>query len=122
MKALVKSKPERGIWMEDIPEPTVGHNDVLIKISRTAICGTDIHIYQWDEWAKSTIPVPLAVGHEFAGEIVEVGSEVKGFVPGDRVSAEPEQIEEDLKDLPSVGKASPVKLLDLNIQEWDDTL
>ena len=88
MKALVKSKPERGIWMEDIPEPTVGHNDVLIKISRTAICGTDIHIYQWDEWAKSTIPVPLAVGHEFAGEIVEVGSEVKGFVPGDRVSAE----------------------------------
>jgi threonine 3-dehydrogenase len=88
MKALVKSKPERGIWMEDIPEPTVGHNDVLIKINRTAICGTDIHIYQWDEWAKSTIPVPLAVGHEFAGEIVEVGSEVKGFVPGDRVSAE----------------------------------
>ena len=88
MKALVKSKPERGIWMEDIPAPTVGHNDVLIKISRTAICGTDIHIYQWDEWAKSTIPVPLAIGHEFAGEIVEVGSEVKGFVPGDRVSAE----------------------------------
>ncbi len=88
MKALVKSKPERGIWMEDIPTPTVGHNDVLIKISRSAICGTDIHIYQWDEWAKSTIPLPLAIGHEFAGEIVEVGSEVKGFVPGDRVSAE----------------------------------
>ncbi len=88
MKALVKSKPERGIWMEDIPAPTVGHNDVLIKVSRTAICGTDIHIYQWDEWAKSTIPVPLAIGHEFAGEIIEIGSEVKGFVPGDRVSAE----------------------------------
>jgi len=88
MKALVKSKPERGIWMEDIPAPAVGHNDVLIKVSRTAICGTDIHIYQWDEWAKSTIPVPLAIGHEFAGEIVEIGSEVKGFVPGDRVSAE----------------------------------
>ncbi len=88
MKALVKSKPERGIWMEDIPAPTVGHNDVLIKVSRTAICGTDIHIFQWDEWAKSTIPVPLAIGHEFAGEIVEIGSEVKGFVPGDRVSAE----------------------------------
>ena len=88
MKALVKSKPERGIWMEDIPEPTVGHNDVSIKINRTAICGTDIHIYQWDEWAKSTIPVPLAIGHEFAGEIVEIGSEVKGFAPGDRVSAE----------------------------------
>ena len=88
MKALVKSKPQRGIWMEDIPAPAVGHNDVLIKVSRTAICGTDIHIYQWNEWAKSTIPVPLAVGHEFAGEIVEIGSEVKGFVPGDRVSAE----------------------------------
>ena len=88
MKALVKAKAERGIWMEDIPQPKVGHNDVLIKINRTAICGTDIHIYQWDDWAKSTIPVPLAVGHEFAGEIVEVGSEVKGFAVGDRVSAE----------------------------------
>ena len=88
MKALVKARPERGIWMQDIPEPSVGHNDVLIKINRTAICGTDIHIYQWDEWAQSTIPVPLAVGHEFAGEIVDVGSEVKGFAAGDRVSAE----------------------------------
>ena len=88
MKALVKAKPERGIWMEDIPRPEVGHNDVLIKINRTAICGTDIHIYQWDDWAKATIPVPLAVGHEFSGEIVEVGSEVKGFEAGDRVSAE----------------------------------
>ena len=88
MKALVKSKSERGIWMEDIPAPTVGHNDVLIKVSRTAICGTDIHIYKWDEWARSTIPVPLAIGHEFVGEIVEIGSEVMGFVPGDRVSAE----------------------------------
>ncbi len=88
MKALGISKPQRGIWMEDIPAPAVGHNDVLIKVSRTAICGTDIHIYQWDEWAKSSIPVPLAIGHEFAGEIIEIGSEVKGFVPGDRVSAE----------------------------------
>ena len=88
MKALVKAKAERGIWMEDIPQPKVGHNDVLIKINRTAICGTDIHIYQWDDWAKSTIPVPLAIGHEFAGEIVDVGSEVKGFAVGDRVSAE----------------------------------
>ena len=88
MKALVKAKPERGIWMEDIAQPEVGHNDVLIKINRTAICGTDIHIYQWDDWAKATIPVPIAVGHEFAGEIVEVGSEVKGFDAGDRVSAE----------------------------------
>ena len=88
MKALVKSKAERGIWLEDIPAPTVGHNDVLIKVSRTAICGTDIHIYKWDDWAQSTIPVPLAIGHEFVGEIAEIGSEVKGFVPGDRVSAE----------------------------------
>jgi threonine 3-dehydrogenase len=88
MKALVKAKPERGIWMEDIPPPEVGHNDVLIKIRRTAICGTDIHIFQWDDWAQATIPVPLAVGHEFCGEIVECGSEVKGFEVGDRVSAE----------------------------------
>jgi threonine 3-dehydrogenase len=88
MKALVKAKPERGIWMEDIAPPKVGHNDVLIKVNRTAICGTDIHIYQWDDWAKATIPVPLAIGHEFSGEIVEIGSEVKGFDAGDRVSAE----------------------------------
>jgi len=88
MKALVKSKPERGIWMEDIESPTVGHNDVLIKIRQSAICGTDIHIYQWDEWAQQTIPVPLTAGHEFCGEIVECGSEVKGFEVGDRVSAE----------------------------------
>ncbi|MDH3748350.1 MAG: L-threonine 3-dehydrogenase [Gammaproteobacteria bacterium] len=88
MKALVKAKAERGIWMEDIPKPSVGHNDVLIKINRTAICGTDIHIYQWDDWASNTIPVPLAIGHEFSGEIVDVGMEVKGFSSGDRVSAE----------------------------------
>ena len=88
MKALVKSKKERGIWLEDIAEPTVGHNDVLIKTRRTAICGTDIHIYQWDDWARQTIPVPLAIGHEFCGEIVECGSEVRGFEVGDRVSAE----------------------------------
>ena len=88
MKALVKLKPERGIWLEDIDEPVPGHNDVLIKVGRTAICGTDIHIYQWDDWASKTIPVPLAVGHEFSGEIVEYGSEVKGFSVGDRVSAE----------------------------------
>jgi threonine 3-dehydrogenase len=88
MKALVKSKSERGLWMEDIATPKVGHNDVLIKIRRTAICGTDIHIYQWDDWASKTIPVPLAVGHEFCGDIVECGSEVKGFSIGDRVSAE----------------------------------
>ena len=88
MKALVKAKAERGIWMEDIEEPSVGHNDVLIKVTRTAICGTDIHIYKWDEWARKTIPVPMAVGHEFCGEIVDFGSEVVGFNKGDRVSAE----------------------------------
>jgi len=74
--------------MEDIEVPKVGHNDVLIKINKTAICGTDIHIYQWDDWAQNTIPVPLTAGHEFCGEIVECGSEVRGFNIGDRVSAE----------------------------------
>ena len=88
MKALVKAKAERGIWMQDIDKPEVGHNDVLIKINRTAICGTDIHIFKWDDWAQATIPVPLAVGHEFSGEIVEMGIEVRGLAVGDRVSAE----------------------------------
>ena len=88
MRALVKAKPERGIWLEDIDKPAVGHNDVLIRVKRTSICGTDIHIYQWDDWASNTIPVPLAVGHEFSGEVVECGIEVKGFNVGDRVSAE----------------------------------
>ena len=88
MKALVKAKAERGIWMENIRKPHVGHNDVLIKVNRTAICGTDIHIFKWDDWAQATIPVPMAVGHEFSGEIVEMGIEVKGYEIGDRVSAE----------------------------------
>jgi threonine 3-dehydrogenase len=88
MRALVKAKAERGIWMEDIEKPVPGHNDVLIEVRRTAICGTDIHIFQWDDWARKTIPVPMAVGHEFYGVIVDVGSEVVGFEPGDRVSAE----------------------------------
>ncbi|HJS22710.1 MAG TPA: L-threonine 3-dehydrogenase [Steroidobacteraceae bacterium] len=88
MKALVKSRREPGIWMEEIPEPGVGHNDVLIRVRKTAICGTDLHIYNWDAWAQKTIPVPMAVGHEFCGEIVEIGGEVSGFKPGDRVSGE----------------------------------
>jgi len=88
MKALVKARAEPGIWMQDIDLPKVGHNDVLIKVRRAAICGTDIHIYQWDDWAKSTIEVPLAIGHEFSGEIVDFGSEVSGYAIGDRVSAE----------------------------------
>ena len=88
MKALIKTKAERGIWMENIDKPAVGHNDVLIRVNRTAICGTDIHIFKWDDWAQATIPVPMAVGHEFAGEIVDMGVEVRGFEIGDRVSAE----------------------------------
>ena len=88
MKALCKLKAEPGLWMSDIPMPEIAHNDVLIKIHKTAICGTDVHIYQWDHWAQSTIPVPMAIGHEFAGEIVEIGVEVTGFKIGDRVSGE----------------------------------
>jgi threonine 3-dehydrogenase len=88
MRALVKAKPEAGIWLERTRKPEIGHNDVLIKVHRTAICGTDIHIYQWDDWAQKTIPVPMAVGHEFSGEIVETGIEVSGYEVGDRVSAE----------------------------------
>jgi len=88
MKALVKKKSERGLWLEDVPYPTVGINDVLIKVDRTGICGTDLHIFKWDDWAQATIPVPMVVGHEFVGEIVEVGSNASGFAPGDRVSAE----------------------------------
>lgn len=88
MKALVKLKAEEGIWMQDVPAPEVGPNDVLVKVNKTAICGTDIHIYNWDDWAASTIPVPMHVGHEFAGEIVEFGTEVKGLTIGQRVSAE----------------------------------
>ena len=88
MKVLAKLKAEKGIWMTDMPEPMMGPNDVLIKIKKTAICGTDMHIYNWDEWAQKTVPVPMQVGHEFSGEIVAIGSEVKGFKIGDRVSGE----------------------------------
>jgi threonine 3-dehydrogenase len=88
MKALVKSKAEPGLWLEEIPVPGIGVNDVLIKVDRTGICGTDLHIYKWDAWAQKTIPVPMAVGHEFVGEIVDTGSNVKDFFPGDVVSGE----------------------------------
>jgi threonine 3-dehydrogenase len=88
MRALVKAKAEPGIWMQDIPRPQPGHNDVLIKIRKTAICGTDMHIYNWNEWAARTIPVPMATGHEFVGVVEAVGSEVQGIQPGDRVSGE----------------------------------
>ena len=88
MKALVKAKAEKGLWLQDVPKPVIGDNDVLIKIKKTAICGTDIHIYQWDDWAQKTIPVPMHVGHEFVGEIVELGKFVQGHFVGERVSGE----------------------------------
>ena len=88
MKALVKSRAERGLWLEEIAEPTIGINDVLIRVHYTGICGTDVHIYQWDEWAQKTIKVPMAIGHEFVGEIVAAGSNVNDFFAGDLVSGE----------------------------------
>ena len=88
MKALVKKEPESGLWLEDVPEPLIGDNDVLIKVDRTGICGTDLHIYNWDEWAQSTVPVPMVVGHEFVGEIVDVGRNVRDFHIGELVSGE----------------------------------
>ncbi|MDC8831844.1 L-threonine 3-dehydrogenase [Alteromonas gilva] len=88
MKSLVKQHREPGIWLTDTDKPVMGHNDLLIKIRKTAICGTDMHIYQWDEWAQQTIPVPMVVGHEYVGEVVDMGQEVQGFAVGDRVSGE----------------------------------
>jgi len=88
MKALVKSRPQPGLWLEDAPIPEFGINDVLIRVLMTGICGTDLHIYEWDEWARSTIVVPLVIGHEFVGEVTEVGSNVVDFLPGDIVSGE----------------------------------
>jgi threonine 3-dehydrogenase len=88
MKALVKSQSAPGLWLADVPEPELGINDVLIRVHKTGICGTDLHIYKWDAWARKTIPVPMVVGHEFVGEIVEVGSNVADFRPGQLVSGE----------------------------------
>ena len=88
MKALVKSRAEPGLWLEDVPEPEVGINDVLIRVHQTGICGTDVHIHRWDGWAQRTIPVPLVVGHEFVGEVADVGSNVSDFRRGDRVGGE----------------------------------
>ena len=88
MKALVKRHSEAGLWLEDVPEPKAGLNDVLIHVDRTGICGTDLHIYKWDKWAQKTIPVPMVVGHEFVGEVVEVGANVADFHPGEVVSGE----------------------------------
>ena len=88
MKALVKSKAEPGLWLEEVPVPEIAHDEVLIKIKRTAICGTDVHIYNWDEWSQQTIPVPMHIGHEFVGVVEDIGSHVTGFSPGDLVSGE----------------------------------
>ncbi len=88
MKALVKAEAQKGIWLQDVPEPSIGPNDVLIRIRNTSICGTDIHIYNWDEWSQKTIPVPMTIGHEFVGEIADVGNAVAGIEVGQRVSGE----------------------------------
>jgi len=88
MKALVKKKPEKGLWLEDVPVPEIGINDVLIKIQKTSICGTDVHIYQWDKWSQKTIKTPMTIGHEFVGTIENLGSNVKDFEIGDLVSGE----------------------------------
>ena len=88
MKALVKSQAVPGLWLEDVAEPSIGINDVLIRVRYAGICGTDVHIYQWDDWAQKTIKVPMAIGHEFVGEVVQVGSNVNDFYPGDIVSGE----------------------------------
>jgi threonine 3-dehydrogenase len=88
MKALVKAQPKPGLWLDQVAVPSIGINDVLIRVQKTGICGTDLHIYKWDAWAQQTIPVPMVVGHEFVGEVAEVGSNVTDFQPGDLVSAE----------------------------------
>ena len=88
MKAIVKIKPEKGIWMTDVPMPVIGPNDVLLKIKKSAICGTDLHIYKWDEWAQNTIKTPLVIGHEYMGIVVDKGSEVTRVYIGERVTVE----------------------------------
>ena len=88
MKALIKKKAEKGLWMEEVPVPRVNTNEVLIRIKKTAICGSDLHIYQWNEWARRTISPPLVIGHEFVGEVEEVGAGVTHYKKGDKVSGE----------------------------------
>lgn len=88
MRALVKAKAEPGLWMEERPVPEIGPDEVLIRVRKTGICGTDVHIWNWDDWAAKTVPVPLVTGHEFAGEIVEVGRDVRDLSPGQRCSGE----------------------------------
>jgi NADPH:quinone reductase-like Zn-dependent oxidoreductase len=105
MKALAKLERAPGLTLTRVKKPEVGHNDILIRIRKTAICGTDIHIWKWDEWAQKTIPVPMHVGHEYVGEIVEIGQEVRGFAVGDRVSGEGH-----LRILPQLPRRPPPSL------------
>jgi len=88
MKALVKARAEPGLWLEDVPVPALGRDDVLVRVLRTGVCGTDLHIYEWDGWAQANVPVPLVIGHEFVGEVVEAGPDVRELQPGDLVSGE----------------------------------
>ena len=88
MKALVKAKAEKGLWMQDVPVPKIAPKEVLIKIERTAICGTDMHIYKWDDWAQNNVPIPLVTGHEYGGRVVEIGSTVRRVKVGDKVTGE----------------------------------
>src|SRR3990167_7327024 len=88
MKALIKKKASKGLWLEEVPTPKPGPNEVLIKVKKASICGIDVHIYKWDEWAQKTVPVPLTIGHEFTGEIVELGSNARHLKIGDRISGE----------------------------------
>src|SRR5689334_10539942 len=88
MKALVKKKAEPGLWLEEVAIPEVGINDVLIRVHKSSICGTDLHIYDWDSWAQKTVPIPMVIGHEYMGRVAAVGSNVSGFKPGDVVSGE----------------------------------
>ena len=88
MKALIKKHPEKGIWMENVPEPECGDNEIKVKVTHTAICGTDLHIYNWNSWAQRTLDLPLIIGHEFCGIIEEVGKNVKHYAKGQRVTGE----------------------------------
>ena len=88
MKAIVKKSPEPGLYLEDVPVPAVGANDVLVKVQKTAICGTDVHIYNWDSWAQETLPIPLVIGHEFVGVVEATGANVHDYQAGDLVSGE----------------------------------
>src|SRR5271170_6254722 len=88
MRALVKEKPEPGLWLEELPIPEIGLDDVLVKVHKTGICGTDVHIFNWDDWARKTIPTPMTIGHEYSGEIAEIGANVRRLKIGQRVSGE----------------------------------